>query len=120
MTTSDPAFPAHLSQGGQTSWIILIERISLEYISMTKSSWNRTLDLGEPKSTARKPKAKAVKPRSSGILSDRQTEQHQKAIIAVARWTTRLTRAANEVAKHTKSVKRYERLIAKNAPREEG
>jgi hypothetical protein len=82
---------------------------------MTKSSWNRTLDLGEPKSTR---KTKVVKAKSTNILSDRQTQLHQKAIVAAARWTTRLTRAANEVAKHTKTVKRYERLIAKNAPKE--
>jgi hypothetical protein len=96
-----------------------IER-AWEYISMTKSSWNRTLDLGEPKS-ARKTKAKAVRPKALvtvGGLSLRQAQQHQKAIIAVSRWTSRLTRAANEVAKHTKTVKRYERLIAKNAPKE--
>ena len=81
---------------------------------MTKSSWNRTLDLGEPKSAR---KTKTVRPKSTNILSDRQTQLHQKAIVAAARWTTRLTRAANEVAKHTKTVKRYERLIAKNAPK---
>jgi hypothetical protein len=83
---------------------------------MTTSNFNRALDLRLPK-PARKAKAKAAKPKSAGILSDRQTQLHQKAIVAVSRWTTRLTRAANEVAKHTKTVKRYERLIAKNAPR---
>jgi hypothetical protein len=83
---------------------------------MSNPNWKRTLDLGEPKA-ARKTKTKAVRPKSTNILSDRQTQLHQKAIVAAARWTTRLTRAANEVAKHTKTVKRYERLIAKNAPK---
>jgi len=79
-------------------------------------SFNRKLDMG---GSLPKPKGKA-KPqqKSTGMLSDRQTALHQKAIVAVSRWTTRLTRAANEVAKHTKTVKRYERLIAKNAPKD--
>jgi len=79
-------------------------------------SFNRKLDLGG--SPPPKPKGKPKPQKSTGMLSDRQTALHQKAIVAVARWTTRLTRAANEVAKHTKVVKRYERLIAKNAPKD--
>lgn len=84
-------------------------------------SFTRKLDLGgdTPKSKL-KPKGKQPKAVVTiGGLTLRQAQLHQKAVIAVSRWTTRLTRAANEVAKHTKTVKRYEKLIAKNAPKGE-
>ena len=39
-----------------------------------------------------------------------QMKRHQDAVAALSRWMSRLTRAANQVAKHAATVKRYERI----------